>query len=244
LVKNYRAEQATPAPALRGVSLAVQAGDYIAIMGPSGCGKSTLLNCLSGLDSPTSGTVVFDGQELTGLPESKLAAMRLHRIGFVFQHPTFLPTLSVLDNIVLPGFLAGAPRAEVAARARGLAEATGIADLADRNISQVSGGQLQRAAICRALVNTPKIVFGDEPTGALNRTAAGEVLDLLSDTNRDGATIVLVTHDVRVAAHSSRVLAMVDGMIVSEQEFGPLGGPANLAEREEQLSLRLLEVGA
>ncbi|MDR1449481.1 MAG: ABC transporter ATP-binding protein [Propionibacteriaceae bacterium] len=243
LAKDYQARAAMPVPALRNVSLAVQPGDCVTIMGPSGCGKTTLLNCLSGLDSPSSGTVVFDGQELTGLPEKTLAAIRLRRIGFVFQHPAFLPALSLLDNIVLPGFLAGSARAEVVARARRLAAATGIADLVDRNISQVSGGQLQRAAICRALVNNPVIVFGDEPTGALNRTAAAEVLGLLSDANRDGATIMLVTHDVRVAARSRRVLAMADGAIIAEHRFEPLSDSAGLGAREKQLSSWLPGVG-
>ena len=247
LVKQYQPNQVSSVPALHSVSLAVEPGEFVTIMGPSGSGKTTLLNCLSGLDAPTSGTVILDRQTLTGMPEKVSAAIRLHKVGFVFQHPTFLPTLSILDNIVLPGILTGTPRAEVVARARDLMGSTEIADLADRNITQVSGGQLQRAAIFRALINTPAILFGDEPTGALHQTAAGEVLALLADVGRDGTTIVLVTRDVRVAARSHRVLVMIDGEVVSEQHLGQLPNgetdPARLTEREETLSRWLLGAG-
>ena len=154
LVKEYPVGQ-TSAPVLRGIDRSIQAGDYIAIMGPSGSGKTTLLNCLSSLDAPTSGRVVLDGQELTAVSESERAAIRLRRIGFVFQHPTFLANLNLLDNIVLPGYLAGHPRADVAKRALELVEAMGVADLCERTITQASGGQLQRVAICRALINAP-----------------------------------------------------------------------------------------
>ncbi|PRI11710.1 ABC transporter ATP-binding protein [Leucobacter massiliensis] len=247
LRKHYRSGSSAASPALDDVSLAIERGEFVTIMGPSGCGKTTLLNCLSGLDAPDSGTVVLDGSALTALTERERSEIRLRRIGFVFQHPTFLPSLSLLDNIVLPGVLAAMPRRDALARAHRLASVTGIDELADRSVSQLSGGQLQRAAICRALINDPVILFGDEPTGALNQAAAAEVLALLSETHRAGATLVLVTHDVRVAARSERVLVMRDGSVVSEQRLGALPegalGPSEMNEREERLSGWLLGAG-
>jgi len=242
LVKEYPVGQ-TSAPVLRGIDRSIQAGDYIAIMGPSGSGKTTLLNCLSSLDAPTSGRVVLDGQELTAVSESERAAIRLRRIGFVFQHPTFLANLNLLDNIVLPGYLAGHPRADVAKRALELVEAMGVADLCERTITQASGGQLQRVAICRALINAPVVVFGDEPTGALNQATAREVLDILDRINKAGSTLVLVTHDPRVAAHATRVLVMSDGQFIAEQGLGPWSDASQLPRREEALSRWLLDIG-
>ena len=151
------------------IDVSINDEEFVAIMGPSGSGKSTLLHALSGLDRPTSGTVSIDDRELTDLSEAELAQLRLVTFGFVFQQPHLLSSLSVLDNVVLPGFLAKQePRQTIVERGRELMERVGIADLADRAITEASGGQLQRVGICRALINKPKILFGDEPTGALN----------------------------------------------------------------------------
>ncbi|GAA4896414.1 ABC transporter ATP-binding protein [Tessaracoccus lubricantis] len=200
---------------LHGVDVDIHEGEFVSIMGPSGCGKSTLLYALSGMDVPTEGTVELDGTVLTGLPQKELARLRLTRMGFVFQQVHLLRNLTLLDNVVLPAHLAGlAPRDELAARAMELMARTGVAHLANHDISQASGGQLQRVGICRALVNRPRVLFADEPTGALDSTSAAEVLDILTELNEDGMTIVMVTHDVGVASRTHRVIEMGDGRIL------------------------------
>lgn len=201
------------ATVLHGVDLDIGDGEFVAIMGPSGSGKSTLLYCISGMDAVTSGTVHLDGCEITAFTQKDLGALRLARMGFVFQQVHLLRNLTLLDNVVLPGVSAGRPREEVVARARELLERMGIGELADRQITEASGGQLQRAAIARALVNEPQIVFGDEPTGALNAAAAAEIMDLLAEVNASGRTVVLVTHDAHVAARAGRVVVLRDGRI-------------------------------
>ena len=204
---------------LRGIDLEIERGDFVAIMGPSGSGKSTLLYCLSGMDHVTDGTVTLgdaesDSVEITALHQKGLAALRLTRMGFVFQQVHLLRNLTILDNVVLPGLTANpGDRTSVIARARELLHRVGIGDLADREITQASGGQLQRAAIARALINSPDLVFGDEPTGALNAATAAEIMDLLAEVNRDGRTVVLVTHDPNVAARARRVVVLRDGLV-------------------------------
>jgi putative ABC transport system ATP-binding protein len=204
---------------LRGIDLEIDRGDFVAIMGPSGSGKSTLLYCLSGMDDVTDGTVTLhnggtDDVEVTGLDQRDLAALRLTSMGFVFQQVHLLRNLTILDNVVLPGFTATPQEREaVAARARALLNRVGIGELADRGITQASGGQLQRAAIARALINSPDLVFGDEPTGALNAATAAEIMDLLAEVNREGRTVVLVTHDPNVASRARRVVVLRDGRI-------------------------------
>ena len=205
--------------ALQGISLTIDRGEFVAIMGPSGSGKSTLLYCLSGMDSVTDGTVSLHDDragelEITALDQGELAAVRLTRMGFVFQHVHLLRNLTILDNIVLPGVTATPGRRNtVVARAKELLDRTGIGDLADRDITQASGGQLQRAAIARALINSPELVFGDEPTGALNAATAAEIMDLLAEVNDEGRTVVIVTHDVNVAARARRVIVLRDGLV-------------------------------
>ena len=204
---------------LRNVDLEIDRGDFVAIMGPSGSGKSTLLYCLSGMDQVTDGTVTLHDDrsqsvEITALRQRDLAALRLDRMGFVFQQVHLLRNLTVLDNVVLPGFTATPDeRDDVIVRAGELLQRTGIEELADREITQASGGQLQRAAIARALINSPDLIFGDEPTGALNAATATEIMDLLSEINREGRTVVLVTHDPNVAARARRVVVLQDGAI-------------------------------
>lgn len=210
---------------LHGVDLAVADGEFVAVMGPSGSGKSTLLHCLAGLDRVDAGSVLVDGIELTGLSADELADRRRELMGFVFQQPTLLRDLTLLDNIVLTSALdrIGTPAQRTAAAEALLARA-GIADLRDRLPGEVSGGQLQRAGICRALQRNPRIVFGDEPTGALNSSAAAEVMDLLVDFNREGTTLLVVTHDPAVAARAHRVVFLRDGSVAEELLLG--GQPA------------------
>ena len=215
LSKSYRS------PVLDNLDLDIEQGQFVAIMGPSGSGKSTLLHCLSGMDRPSGGSVLLGDTEITSLSERELAALRLTRFGFVFQQAHLMPTLCLLDNIVLPGYLAGLrPRPEITARGRSLMERMGIADLADNGVTEVSGGQLQRAGICRALINDPGIVFADEPTGALNSATALQILDLLGQVHASGTTLVMVTHDARVATRADRVLVLVDGSIAEDLALG------------------------
>ena len=207
-------------PVLRDLDVGIELGQFVAIMGPSGSGKSTLLHCLSGMDRPSAGSVLLGDTGITTMSEKELAALRLTRFGFVFQQAHLMTTLCLLDNIVLPGFLAGLrPCPEITARGEELMESMGIADLAASGVTEVSGGQLQRAGICRALINDPGIVFADEPTGALNSTTALQILDLLGQVHASGTTLVMVTHDAQVAARADRVLVLVDGRI--EEDLAP-----------------------
>jgi putative ABC transport system ATP-binding protein len=226
---------------LKGLDLQVRDGEYISVMGPSGSGKSTLLYNISGMDTMTAGNVLFAGQDLATLSQKELARLRLTTMGFIFQHVHLLKNLSLLDNVVLPAYLAGlAPRSELNRRALALMERTGVAELADRDVSEASGGQLQRIGICRALINEPKILLGDEPTGALDSTAAAEIMDILGELNAEGATLMLVTHDTRVAARTARVLYMFDGEIVGDRDQGTYTG-AGLDQRHADLTEWLLQ---
>lgn len=228
---------------LHGVDLQVRDGEFVSVMGPSGSGKSTLLYNLTGMDTMTSGSVMFAGQDLAVMKQKQLSQLRLTTMGFIFQNVHLLKNLSLLDNVVLPAYLAGlAPRAELDERAMKLMARTGVADLANRDVSEASGGQLQRVGICRALINSPTILLGDEPTGALDSTAAAEILDILSGLNAEGTTIVLVTHDAKVAARTSRVLYMVDGRIVGDRDQGRYTGE-DLERRHIGLTTWLLEHG-
>jgi putative ABC transport system ATP-binding protein len=234
---------------LTDVDLTIEKGEFVSVMGPSGSGKSTLLYNVSGMDRAKSGRVLFSGQgitrDLTALSEEELSKVRLTGMGFVFQHIHLLKNLSIFDNVVLPAYLAREEsHDQIDQRAEALMEQVGIAHLAGNDITQASGGQLQRVGICRALINNPDILFGDEPTGALNSKAAGEIMDLLKEINKSGTTIMLVTHDVRVAARTERVLFMLDGQIVSEKYLGkPSENETERKEREESLSSWLTELG-
>lgn len=223
---------------LRDVDLDITAGEFVAIMGPSGSGKSTLLYALSGMDRPDAGSVVLEGAELTGLREQDLAQLRRTRFGFVFQQIHLLRHLTLLDNVVMPALMARrGKRSEVIARAHELMERSGVGELAERDITQASGGQLQRVGVCRALINAPQVLFADEPTGALDSASARSVMRLLASITAEGTTLVLVTHDLEVAAHADRVITMADGEITGELLLGRWDGgeEQRLTARAEQI---------
>ena len=199
--------------ALKDVSFSVEQGEYVAIMGESGSGKTTLLNILAALDKPTSGTVVLDGKDLSGIKESQIAAFRRDNLGFVFQEFNLLDTFTLEDNIYLPLVLAGRPHAEMQSRLMPVAKKLGITDLLKKYPYEVSGGQKQRAAVARALITNPKIILADEPTGALDSKATDELLRLFGEINQTGQTILMVTHSVKAASHASRVLFIKDGEV-------------------------------
>jgi putative ABC transport system ATP-binding protein len=206
---------------LKDINLKVNEGEFLAIMGQSGSGKSTLLYGVSGMDRPTSGDVLFCGEDISKLDDDKMSDMRLKHMGFIFQNPYLLKNLSIRDNIILPGFKAGTMSRElVNQNADTLMERTGISGVADHDIKKVSGGQLQRASICRALINQPDILFGDEPTGALNSSTTNEVMDIINSVNSDGTTVIIVTHDAKVAARAGRVIFLMDGNIHDELSLG------------------------
>ena len=211
--KQYESADRDPVPVLRGISLTVQRGDSLAIVGPSGSGKSTLLNILGSLDSPTRGSIRLDGEELAHLPEQKLAAIRSQKIGFVFQSHHLLPQCSVLENILVPT-LADAGRAPVSAleRAKQLLERVGLEHRVDHRPGQLSGGECQRVAVVRALINRPSLILADEPTGALDHSTAESLADLLVELNRDEhVTLIVVTHSEELAAKMGTTHQLQDG---------------------------------
>jgi len=203
--------------AVRGVSVAVRAGDYLAITGPSGSGKSTLLHLLGGIDTPTAGWIEFEGIRLDTLTDRALTRLRLERIGFVFQRFHLLPVLSARENVELPLAEAGAGRGERRARAEELLHYVGLGDRLHHRATELSGGEMQRVAIARALANRPAVILADEPTGELDMTTGQEILGLFRRLNRDGTTIVVVTHDTHLAAEASRVIELLDGRVAAEQ---------------------------
>lgn len=206
---------------LSDMNLQIEKGEFVAIMGQSGGGKSTLLYSISGMDKPTGGTVTFDGVDMTALSPKQMQQLRLKRMGFVFQKTSFLKNLSIIDNIVFPAFQLGeVSRAEVVKKAMSLMEEMGISAIAEKDIHKVSGGQLQRAAICRAMINQPDILFGDELTGALNSSTTREVLGIIDSINRKGTTVLLVTHDANVAMHADKVIYLEDGKILDTLNLG------------------------
>jgi putative ABC transport system ATP-binding protein len=202
--------------ALRGVDLAIERGEFVAVMGPSGCGKSTLLNLLAGLDRPTAGEVRLDDRRIDQLSETDLARLRRRKIGFVFQFFNLVPTLSAVENVELPLLLVGGRRKDARRSADELLGDLGVGDKHGAAPAQLSGGQQQRVALARALANTPDILLGDEPTGNLDSAAAREVLGLLRAARDRGQTLLLVTHDARVAAAADRVVTLRDGRVSDE----------------------------
>ena len=207
---------------LRGIDLEIPAGQFVAIMGASGSGKSTLLGLLAGLDTATSGTIVLDGVDITGLSEDKLALVRGRKIGFVFQSYQLLPTLTAEENVLLPHELSGGDVSSGVARARSLLESVGLGDRLDHYPVQLSGGEQQRVALARAFMVKPPILMADEPTGNLDSVNGAHVLDLLITLNqREGTTLVLVTHDTALAGRADRVVTMRDGLIVADEIRDP-----------------------
>ncbi|MQM24710.1 ABC transporter ATP-binding protein [Glycomyces albidus] len=220
LTKTYFSTE-PPAKVLHGIDLAVRTGEFLVVMGASGSGKSTLLYSISGMDRPTTGSVLLEGRELTSLDDAEMSRVRLTRMGFIFQQAYFLSNLNIQDNILLPA-LKAAPgdRDAVVERVDALMERFGIGHVKRHGVTQVSGGQLQRASICRALAGRPAVLFADEPTGALNSSMSAEVMNALTDVHGDGATIVMVTHDPACAARAERVVFLRDGLLVDTREQG------------------------
>ena len=210
--------RAGPFTALRGVDLQIQGGEFVAIVGPSGSGKSTLINMITGIDRPTSGEVHVAGERLTGMSENRVAKWRGRNVGVVFQFFQLLPTLTVLENVIMPMLYGGTYKGQRRERAMEMLELVNVPETADDFPSQISGGQQQRAAIARALVNDPRLLVGDEPTGNLDTISAGLVFELFEELVRQGKTIVMVTHDRDLAGRIPRVEEVRDGRIVGALE--------------------------
>ncbi|MBP5187426.1 MAG: ABC transporter ATP-binding protein [Clostridiales bacterium] len=228
---------------LKNVSFDVEEGEMIGIMGPSGSGKSTLLYSISGMDKATSGQVMLDGKEITALSEKELSSVRLNDMGFIFQQMYMMKNLTIMDNILLPAIECdknAESRKDKVARCEDLMRKLGIIEIAGNDINEVSGGQLQRACIARSMVNNPKILFADEPTGALNRQSSAEVINEIKKLNSEGTTVLMVTHDAKVASNCSRVLYIADGNIKSEYRM-----PEGLSERDRERALNnwLMDLG-
>ncbi len=204
--------------ALRGIDLSVARGEFVALVGPSGSGKSTLMAILGCLDSPTAGRYLLDGEPVEGSSGAALARIRNAKVGFVFQNYNLLPKANTLRNVELPLLYAGLPRKERRERAREMLEKVGIPEKANVLPAQLSGGQKQRVAIARALANRPALLLADEPTGALDSKTGAEVLELFAELNRQGNTVILVTHDPRIAAMASRRVELSDGLVVKPEQ--------------------------
>ena len=217
--KNFDLDK-TKVQILKGIDINIQGGEFVTIMGKSGSGKSTLLNILSTLDSPSDGEVYFEDMKIDNLSDDNSSKLRRESFGFVFQLPKMVKNLSILDNILLPSLQYKKDRKSATEVATNLMQKIGIEGIANKKISQVSGGQLQRAGICRALINNPKILFADEPTGALDSGTTKDVLNLFSTFHKEGKTIVMVTHDINVAATSQRVFFIKDGLLIHDVSLG------------------------
>ena len=212
--KIYRSRFGTnQVEALKNITFSVEKGEYIAIMGESGSGKTTLLNILAALDKPTAGTVMLEGQNLTGIKESAMATFRRDNLGFVFQEFNLLDTFSVEDNIFLPLVLSGKKNEEMVKRLEPIAQRLGIADLLKKFPYEISGGQKQRVAIARAIITEPRIILADEPTGALDSRSTDDILRIFADINKAGQTILMVTHSIKAASKAGRVLFIRDGEV-------------------------------
>lgn len=245
LNKVYEMGKGNSAHILKDVNCVINKGEFVSVMGASGSGKSTLLYNISGMDRMTSGSVALQDMELSTMPQRDLSKLRLNFMGFIFQQNHLLKNLCILDNIMLPAVLAKkTSRKEIRNKAVSLMKQTGVYHLAYRDITMASGGELQRVSICRALMNDPEILFGDEPTGALNSRSSDEIMDLMAGINQSGTTILLVTHDSKVAAKTERVLFMIDGSIVAEKYLGKYEPQKDdVRQRETELRMWLKEMG-
>ncbi len=227
---------------LENLSIEIYQGDFTVIMGPSGAGKSTLLYALSGMDKPTLGSISFLGQEITKLSSDKLAVFRRQNCGFVFQQMFLLDNMSILDNILTAGYLVSKDKKAILERATQLLKKVGLTENIWRKFpTQLSGGETQRAAIVRALINQPKVVFADEPTGALNSASGKAALDVLTDVNSEGQSIIMVTHDLKSARRGNRILYLRDGVINGVCNLGKYVSGSK--ERHEKLASFLVEMG-
>ena len=231
---------------LKNVTFEIKEGEMVAVMGPSGSGKSTLLYSVSGMDRPSAGQVELGGRNISDMTEKELAQIRLNKMGFVFQQMYMLKNLTIADNIVLPAYQSnegGRDRKTINEYCRELMHKMSISEIADNDITEVSGGQLQRACICRSMINKPEIIFADEPTGALNRGASDEVMQELNRLNKEGTTIMLVTHDMKVASKCSRILYIVDGNIKGELSLGHMEDESDIRVRERKVGNWLDDMG-
>ena len=219
IYKNYT-QGKMDVPVLKDISLSVDEGEYVAIMGPSGSGKTTLMNIIGCLDSPTSGEYILEGKDISQSSDNKLSDVRLHSIGFVFQSFYLLSRQSALENVALPLLYAGVRRKERLEIARKALERVGLGDRVNFKPTQLSGGQCQRVAIARAIVNNPKVLLADEPTGALDTKSGEQIMDIFQKLNEEGVTIVMITHEPEIAAHAKRVLHIRDGMLLEAQTSG------------------------
>lgn len=223
--------------ALSNVSFSVEGGEYVAIMGESGSGKTTLLNILASLDKPTAGDIILNGASLLSISEKEISAFRRDNLGFVFQDFNLLDTFSVRDNIFLPLVLAGRRYNEMEARLLPIAKRLGITDILNKYPYEISGGQKQRTAIARALITNPQLILADEPTGALDSRAADGLLRLFGEINRDGQTILMVTHSVKAASHAGRVLFLRDGEVFHQLYRGALSTEEMFARISDTLTM-------
>lgn len=231
IYKNYT-QGKMDVPVLKDISLSVDEGEYVAIMGPSGSGKTTLMNIIGCLDSPTSGEYILEGKDISQSSDNKLSDVRLHSIGFVFQSFYLLSRQSALENVALPLLYAGVRRKERLEIARKALERVGLGDRVNFKPTQLSGGQCQRVAIARAIVNNPKVLLADEPTGALDTKSGEQIMEIFQKLNEEGVTIVMITHEPEIAAHAKRVLHIRDGMLLEAQASGTTPAGAAPVTRE------------
>lgn len=215
IFKDYQQDKLV-VPVLKDVSLQVEEGEYVAIMGPSGSGKTTLMNIIGCLDKPTSGTYELAGEDVLKYKDKEMSDLRLRRIGFVFQSFHLLPRQSALENVALPLSYAGIKKKERKERAAAALERVGLGERVNFRPTQLSGGQKQRVAIARAMVNCPKILLADEPTGALDSKSGQQIMELFDSLNEEGVTIVMITHDRKIASNAKRVIHIIDGVITEE----------------------------
>jgi putative ABC transport system ATP-binding protein len=228
---------------LKNLDLVIYKGDFTVIMGSSGSGKSTLLYAISGMDKPSLGEVLFEDREITGMNNDQLAVFRRLNCGFVFQQIHLLDTMSVLDNVLSSAYLVQKNRPQAVARAREMLERVGLSPATQKKFpSQISGGEAQRAGIIRAIINQPKALFADEPTGALNSAASESVLEILTEVNREGQSIIMVTHDVKTALRGNRILYLRDGVVMDELRLPPYGDSSG-PDRQERLQAFLKKMG-